>query len=83
MGINEMMDDIFCLDGERGSHELPEPTRFIGVELEQFAGGNWVAIDIFCSEDQAWRSVLGDDQNYRTRCLETGAILTDRSQIRA
>ena len=51
------------------------------VILEYFNGKKWVRCGSeFGNEAIAWASLGGDDFNYRTVDVETGNVLTDKSQ---
>lgn len=50
------------------------------VVLEYLSGGHWIVCGEFNSENLAWISLGGDDENYRT-VGPTGKILTDKSKL--
>jgi len=49
------------------------------INLEYFNGSEWVFVSEWYTEMMAWVSLRDDDFNYRTVDVDTGDILTDKS----
>ena len=46
------------------------------INLEYWTGNKWIQLSVWHNEKSAWRSLAGDNFNYRTVDSNTGKVLT-------